>query len=337
MFWPLISLLVSSVSCLPWEEGAFTPKYKFYNGFLINGLSHELDVWAPDDEGTFPVVYLLGGLGGLIPGIAYDDVMKRIVSSGYIVMAPWVMLSSPEDNFAAEWLVGVQDWVEENLEAKLHHDGFNSGMHMDNENVVLMGHSAGGHSIVEYLKHHCHKVKAQLLFSPVDGVDPFGLIDLFAITPGEYLNYDIPTLVIMAGLDPIPGINLGNIMPACAPDDLSNTRFYNAMPGNTRFVNATVYGHGDLLDELYYDAMTLIHFCGTDKTQDRVTYRDFMAGEIVSFLNTILTGDCDQLKYIEDPTAMTVAATVMKKESVTGSEWKCGMPTFCNWREDPYP
>ena len=63
-------------------------------------------------------------------------------------------------------------------------------------------------------------------------------------------------------------------------------------------------------------------------------------------------GDCDQLKYIgvrklyyypayyvsiKDPTAMTVAATVMKKESVTGSEWKCGMPTFCNWREDPYP
>ena len=34
---------------------------------------------------------------------------------------------------------------------------------------------------------------------------------------------------------------------------------------------------------------------------------------------------------------MTVSATVMKKESVTSSGWKCGMPTFCDWREDPYP
>ena len=30
--------------------------------------------------------------------------------------------------------------------------------------------------------------------SPVDGFDPFGWIDLFAITPGEYLNYEIPSL-----------------------------------------------------------------------------------------------------------------------------------------------
>ena len=29
---------------------------------------------------------------------------------------------------------------------------------------------------------------------PVDGFDPFGWIDLFAITPGEYLNYEIPSL-----------------------------------------------------------------------------------------------------------------------------------------------
>jgi len=30
--------------------------------------------------------------------------------------------------------------------------------------------------------------------SPVDGFDPFGWIDLFAITPGEYLNYESPAL-----------------------------------------------------------------------------------------------------------------------------------------------
>ena len=131
-------------------------------------------------------------------------------------------------------------------------------MKLDNENVFLMGHSAGSHVIVSYLKHHCNKVKGQLLISPVDGFDPFGLVDMFAITPGDYLNYDTPTLVIMTGLDDTPGSHIiGGLTPSCAPEDLSNTRFYNAMPGNTWLVNATLYGHGDFLDELYYDAMTV--------------------------------------------------------------------------------
>jgi len=338
-----VSLHILSLTTLcalagsPWGEGDLPVEHKFYNRFTINGLDHELDVWTPDAEGNFPVIYFLGGLGGIIPGVAYDTLMRGISSHGYIVLQPWVLISNPGDNYAAEWLVGVQEWIEDNLEGKLHGDNINAGMHIDNDDVFLMGHSSGSHVIVEYLKHHCNKVKGQILFSPVDGLDPFGLVELFAITPGEYLNYEVPTLVIMAGLDNQPGFNIGNLVPACAPDDLSNTRFYNAMPGNTWFVNATAYGHGDCLDEFYYDAMMAIHFCGSDKTQDRVTYRSFAAGEIVSFMNAILYGQCDELMYIEDPSRMTVDATVMKKESVTGSGWECGMPAFCNWQEDPYP
>ena len=47
----------------------------------------------------------------------------RIASHGYIVMDPWVILSNPVNNYQAEWLVGVQEWVEDNLEDKLHADG----------------------------------------------------------------------------------------------------------------------------------------------------------------------------------------------------------------------
>lgn len=48
-------------------------------------------------------------------------------------------------------------------------------------------------------------MKAQVFISPVDGVDPLGLIPEFCITPGEYLNYGIPTLHIEGGYDSIPG------------------------------------------------------------------------------------------------------------------------------------
>ncbi len=44
------------------------------------------------------------------------------------------------------------------------------------------------------------------MISPVDGVDPFGLIDDFCITPGEKLEFELPTLVLSAGLDSVPGI-----------------------------------------------------------------------------------------------------------------------------------
>jgi len=36
--------------------------------------------------------------------------------------------------------------------------------------------------------------------------------------------------------------------PACAPEDLSNDRFYDALTGDVWFVNATDYGHIDFFD-----------------------------------------------------------------------------------------
>ncbi len=37
-------------------------------------------------------------------------------------------------------------------------------------------------------------------------------------------------------------------MPACAPEDLSNRRFYDALKGRAWLNNATAYGHIDVLD-----------------------------------------------------------------------------------------
>ena len=44
------------------------------------------------------------------------------------------------------------------------------------------------------------------MISPVDGVDPYGFIREYCITPGEKLNFETPTLIISAGLDGVPGI-----------------------------------------------------------------------------------------------------------------------------------
>jgi hypothetical protein len=43
-------------------------------------------------------------------------------------------------------------------------------------------------------QHGCGDVKGQILLDPVDGFDPFGWFPNFITTPGEYLNYAMPTL-----------------------------------------------------------------------------------------------------------------------------------------------
>ena len=51
--------------------------------------------------------------------------------------------------------------------------------------MILMGHSAGNHINVNYLKNQCGRFIAAILLSPVDGVDPYGIVDDFCTTPGE--------------------------------------------------------------------------------------------------------------------------------------------------------
>ena len=57
---------------------------------------------------------------------------------------------------------------------------------------------------------------------------------------------------MMAGLDGEPGSLAGDLTPACVPEGLGNMRFYDALPGPTWMINATDYGHGDVIDEFYY-------------------------------------------------------------------------------------
>ena len=50
--------------------------YPFFNAEL----EYELTVWVPDSKGaplTTPLIYMVGGLGGLMPGIGYDTIFKR--------------------------------------------------------------------------------------------------------------------------------------------------------------------------------------------------------------------------------------------------------------------
>ena len=173
-----------------------------------------------------------------------------------------------------------------------------------------MGHSSGGHIEVEFLKHYCDLVKGQILFSPVDGVDPFGLIDEYTITPGQVsavltkaVVLSIPNIVEhplhvcssvcelrVAHADADGGAGRAAGRPRGQPhprlrargesylaaqlpavvlsteyhlQGLGNMRFYDAMPAMTWAVNATQYGHGDVINELYYQGLVVSRYIST--------------------------------------------------------------------------
>jgi len=79
---------------------------------------------------------------------------------------------------------------------------------------ILIGHSAGGHVVTEYLNNTCGPVKLQILLDPVDGADPFGFKKDYVITPGKFLPYATPVLILTNELD---NTRRDLFEPPCAP------------------------------------------------------------------------------------------------------------------------
>lgn len=65
--------------------------------------------------------------------------------------------------------------------------------------------------------------------SPVDGVDPFGIKKDYIITPGKFLPFATPTLIMSTELDD----KSRKVEPPCAPTNLSNTRYPSLNVGFT--------------------------------------------------------------------------------------------------------
>ncbi|CAL4127435.1 unnamed protein product [Meganyctiphanes norvegica] len=302
---------------------------------LPEGLEWNLDVWAPIAPGSYPVMYYLSGDAMGIAGEAYEQVMRHIASYGYVVILPskTTYLLTPEKKTPE--FVKIMSWCEDNLGDFLYQNQLPMDVHLDYQTLIGGAHSAGAHTLVQYLKDNgCGRFQALALMSPVDGVDPF--VDWYynewVITEGERLNFDIPTLHIAAGLDPAPGgpQHLGG---ACAPTNQSNDWFWNAFNENSvRWsLNATDFGHVGLCDKAAWEGNTVIGWCAynheaTDEQFD--AYRRFVAGQTVSFIKAVFEDDCRPfINEIEDTSRYIVNATMRRNQEPK----TCPHPV-CRWR-----
>ncbi len=300
----------------PYSAGPYPVGFMEYQ---VNetGLDHSLGIFAPNSSGVFPVVYFVSAFADLLKPFSYMTLFERVASHGYVIVAPHRLdIGSSSEEFDAHWLQNIINWCQLNLLDLLLTSGFNGGLNLDFINTILSGHSAGCHILCNYLKQlGCGTTKGVVMMSPVDGTDPFGLDPDpdFCTINGEKLNFETPTVILPVGLDSVPGHN-GPLWPACAPEDLSNQRFYDAFRGPVYMINATEYGHIDVNDADSYVSgfVNATHGCSLNEatTDD---YRYFVAGEYIAFLEAVFKGNCSMLTYLEDPDVMPEVVEVTTK------------------------
>ena len=140
--------------------------------------------------------------------------------------------------------------------------------------------------------------KGLVLMDPVDGYDPYGIVTSEnLIKPGQRLNFTIPTLLTRSGLDPK---RANPFYPPCAPDNMSNDRFFYALRGPTWLLNATKFGHVDCLDPTGAISGGLV--CASSGLfSDRKAYRSMLSGTVASFADLLFKSDgSSELPKLED-------------------------------------
>ena len=178
-----------------------------------------------------------------MPSTLYSSVLKHIASHGFLIVGVWNPIGIIDPDYKAKELERVckkkrktfiymniyiifkkikkwtyyrrrqvVDWVEGNLENRLRKD---ARVSLDHSRSTLACQSAGCRIAVSFLSEQgCRNFRSLVMISPVDGMDPFGIIQRFVIQPGEKVPFTIPSLTIATGLDPVPGASqLFNRMP----------------------------------------------------------------------------------------------------------------------------
>jgi hypothetical protein len=269
------------------------------------------DIWAPESKGSYPIMVYVTGGGGVAPGTSYSDLGELMANKGLVV----TMLSrpaAPAPKKDAELEAKALDWLEESYSTL----GLKATADFDK--LVFSGHSAGNHVTCQFMTDSCgnKKAKGVVMMDPVDGYDPFGIVKNYCTTPGEKLSFDVPALLLRTGLDPKV-----KVMVACAPDKISNQRFFDAWSGPIWMANATKYGHLDVNNGGVGKMGSVM--CAADNEPNDV-YQEHIAELVDNFLKTIFDGDASAEAKLNDASWMKVDVELQKDYNGHSAPFKGG-------------
>ena len=276
-----------------------------------------------------PVFLFWTAFAGKIPAPMYLEYFEHVASHGIVVVgmdAKNAAENKPDFQPAlAEVLVGAIDWMKSgNLDAMMQSSGF--AVSPDLTKLVLGGHSAGGHTVTQLISDGCNGISALILMDPVDGLAPWADFDHISeyasvIHPPKKVDFVIPLLHLDNKWDPFVSMPQYPNYPSCAPEAMSNDRFFNAWRGPAWQINATYFGHMDSINAGYVDELNHIFdiFCAGNRTSSNAEYISLVGGATVAFMNMFINGDSSAQIYIEDASVMPTAVLLRQKQQQSSS------------------
>jgi hypothetical protein len=270
-----------------------------------DNLGFKLRFSAPEAEGSYPVVFFVTGFSGDAPAFMYSDFVQELADKGYVVLS-LSHLKIPNYPKQGSNFHDIMEWAKAgNLQKALADAGFSAVA--DLERAAVMGQSAGNHVVGQGLKDGCSLAKAFVMIDPVDGFDPFGIIQKEnLIQPGEKLPFSLPSLLLDNELDSKSKL----LFPACAPLKLGAPRWFDATAGPVWNVNASKYGHVDCLDDAWITAGTMV--CPSDRKTDKPAYRKHLAETVALFLEGVLDGKTANFDALEDASQFGVEVSLRR-------------------------
>lgn len=125
-------------------------------------------------------------------------------------------------------------------------------------------------------------------------------------------------MIISAGRGNQP--SLPGSTSGCAPDHMSNDRFYQCLSGPKWFLNFTDFGHSDVMDTSYRIIFNLIGCTTCPLQQQPCSYADYIqdtANAMANFTKGILNGvnGLESLDFLSNPqpyfeSRVTIKSTV---------------------------
>jgi hypothetical protein len=195
--------------------------WSFGNFIFPNNQSLEfrVTITSPTKPGTYPVIFFLTGLDGIVLNDFYSDFYNDIVTADNNLIISFDKFRTPMLPDKEETLFEITlNWALENLNgffsSEKAPDSIRNKVFPNNSTngYTLMSHSAGAHPVCLYLYKHCSQFKKLVWLDPVDGYDPFGIVKEFCTVLPKPLPFQIPTLIVSTGLDPVQA---NSLMPAC--------------------------------------------------------------------------------------------------------------------------
>jgi len=279
------------------------------------GLDHDLEIWPPTKPGIYPVFFFQTGLNGAAPPQAYDETFHRLAQRGVIVIAPVVVFTPVGDELKVGMkFVKSNYWMARHLQESLPKaQPLATGVLPDFDHFYVGAHSSAVKSIMELYRSLHDRIAGLVLIEPVN-VDPYKMVSP-AVADDEFFNHGTPVLFSAAGLGSVPGRDVGGRWPACAPREVASEYFFSHFNGARWLMEATEYGHADMLDGIYYQALKTISFCKVAVTKDPAKFRLFVAGAIAAFVSGTTQGDPNVLRYLEDPSLTPVTTKIRAQKA----------------------